>query len=359
MELGSNTNEIEINMKPRVVIFVSVSALLIMAVIYWRRPVQSPVTTEKPQAIGQSNSTPSANGSVSNESLSRITPQNIGTLTSPASSSTNDARRAEMTARFVEQKNEPIEFYGMVIDQDSNALSGVNVKVTVEQVIMPVSTVPYIGPKEISVERTTGTDGRFEISGMKGEGFDLESIQKDGYEVEPTKRGFGPSGGSFENPTIFKMWSTNIHEKLIGGDKKFQIIPDGRSYFINLTDCTINESGQGDLKVWINYTNQVQDSNLHDWSAGIEVINGGLLEQVLGSPMFEAPADGYVPTFQVEQKIKGYQGGETGSHQFFLRLRNGQIYGQMTIDLYAPFNEVPGLIRLSYAINLSGSQILR
>lgn len=264
-----------------------------------------------------------------------------------------------MTAEFVEQKNVPIEFYGIVLDQDSNALSGVNVKVTVQQVIMPVPTLPFIGPKEISVERTTGSDGRFEISGIQGEGFDLESIQKDGYEAEPTRRGFGPSGGRFENPTIFKMWSTNIHEKLIGGEKKFQIIPDGRSYFINLTDGTINDSGQGDLRVWINYMNQVQDSKLYDWSAGIEVVNGGLLEQGLGSPMYEAPTDGYVPAFQISQKIKGFQGGETGSHQFFLQLRNGQMYGQMTIDLYAPFNEIPGLIRLSYAINPSGSHILR
>jgi hypothetical protein len=70
------------------------------------------------------------------------------------------------------------------------------------------------------------------------------------YELEPNRpHGFGTFSGSLTTPVIFKMWSTNIHQQLIGRDTKFQIVPDGRSYFINLTDGTIAESGRGDLKV--------------------------------------------------------------------------------------------------------------
>lgn len=346
------------NMRPRVVIFVLVLALLMLTVVFWRRPAKAPVTPEQPQAIGQSNNTPSANVGVSNESLPHVATQGAMSLTSPVSAFANGAGRAKVAEEFVQQKNAPIEFYGMVIDQDSNALSGVKIKAVVRHWTMPNPTIPLAGSKDIPLEATTGMEGRFGLTGATGDGFGV-LLFKDGYEAESQRNGFGAGSYSYDNPVVFKMWSTNIHEKLIGGDKKLQIIPDGRYYFINLTDCTINESGQGDLKVWINYMNQVQDSKLYDWSAGIEAVNGGLLEQGLGSPMYEAPADGYVPAFQINQKIKGYQGGETGSHQFFLRLRNGQIYGQMTIDLYAPFNEIPGLIRLSYAINPSGSRILR
>ena len=69
------------------------------------------------------------------------------------------------------------------------------------------------------------------------------SLIKDGYESEPGQYSCRAGDGNFENPVIFKMWSTNIHEKLIGGGKSFEIVPDGRPYFINLTDDTISESG--------------------------------------------------------------------------------------------------------------------
>jgi len=147
---------------------------------------------------------------------------------------------------------------------------------------------------------------------------------------------------------------------LITGEKKFQIVPDGRPYFINLTDGTIAESGTGDLKVWIKYPAQVTRGQLYDWSCEIDAVNGGLLEQPLGTAMYQAPAAGYTPSFQVQQQIKGGQRGHIGERQFYLNLKNGQEYGQMSIELHAPFNdEIPGLVNLSYAINPSGSRILR
>jgi hypothetical protein len=147
---------------------------------------------------------------------------------------------------------------------------------------------------------------------------------------------------------------------LITGEKSFHIVPDGRPYFINLTDDTITESGEGDLKVWVQYTNQVVHGQLYDWSSGIEVINGGLLEEPFGSVMYSAPADGYVPSFRLQQQIKGGQSGEIGDRCFYLALKNGQEYGRMNINLYAPYGYIsPGLIHISYAINPSGSRILR
>ena len=47
-------------------------------------------------------------------------------------------------------------------------------------------------------------------------------------------------------------------------------------------------------------------------------------------------------------------------YAFYLLLRNGREYGRMSINLFAPYGRLhPGLIRLSYAINPSGSRILR
>ena len=278
-----------------------------------------------------------------------------------SSSITNNSVSDESATKLLEdERNAPIEFYGKVVDQDNNPLAGVAIKAVV---------VPVFGI--VPVERTTETDGRFEISGVKGTGFDLNVIEKAGYEPEPFSRGHGVAGGSLDNPVIFKMWSTNIHEQLITGNKSFEIIPDGRVYFINLTEGTLSEQESGDLKVWIQYTNQVTQGQLYDWSAGIEALRGGLWEVqqtavnggFLTEPpfaMYVAPTDGYVPSFSLKQQIKGGDRGEIGNRYFYLRLKGGKEYGRMSINLFAPYGYLhPGLIRIAYAINPSGSRILR
>jgi len=272
----------------------------------------------------------------------------------------NKAKVLDITKQFIESRNVPVDFYGQFLDQDGNPLSGVNIKVVIVHLSMPDPLVPVLGSKDIQLERNSDAAGRFEIHGETGEGFDIKFVQKDSYELEPGQRSYGAVSGSFENPIIFKMWSTNIHEQLITGEKKFQIVPDGRMYFINLTEGTIAESSTGDLKVWIKYPAHVTRGQLYDWSCEIDAVNGGLLEQPLGTAMYQAPADGYAPMFQLQQQIKGGQSGEIGERHFYVMLKNGQEYGQISINLYAPYtDEIPGMVRLSYAINPSGSRILR
>jgi len=272
------------------------------------------------------------------------------------------ARIQEVIEKFVASRNKPIDFYGQVIDQDSNALSGVVVKSVVQQITMPDSLQgpEFVGSKSIEVMRTTDAAGRFEISGLEGEGFGV-GLTKDGYEAEPNHRSFGPSGGSFEQPVIFKMWNTNIHEQLITGEKKFPIVPDGRPYVIDLAKGTISETGAGDLKVWVKRPSQITYGQRYDWSCEVDAINGGILQETdSGSSMYSAPANGYIPSFQFEQKVGSGWGDTTGPQRFYVRLDNGQEYGRITIELYARYNgQTPGLIRLSYAVNPSGSRILR
>jgi hypothetical protein len=266
---------------------------------------------------------------------------------------TPEEKDAKMRA-VIEAKNVPLEFYGKVIDQDSNALPGVNIKVWVRH----WNVKSWAG---VRLATTTDNNGRFMIGGATGDAFDIESFGKVGYELEPGQRGFGAVGGSLETPVVFKMWSTNIHEQLITGEKSFHIQPDGRPYFINLTEDTISESGGGDLKVWIQYTNQVVRGQVYDWSCEIDAMNGGLLEEDnLNSAMYVAPTGNYTPTFQLKQQIKGSQYGSIGDKRFYIFLKNGREYGRMQIDLIAPYNDqIPGMVRLSYAINPSGSRILK
>ena len=207
----------------------------------------------------------------------------------------------------------------------------------------------------------TDATGRFEIQGITGRAVELESIKKNGYEAEPVKRAWKSSEGTFENPVIFRMWSTNIHEQLITGEKRFSIMPDGRTYVIDLTKGTINESGDGDLRVWVKRPDPIVFGQRYDWSCELDAANGGLLQETDSfSSMFSAPSEGYVPSFQFEQKVGSGWGDSTGSKRFYLMLKNGQEYGRMTIELYAYYNDhISGLIEIKYAVNPNGLHILK
>jgi hypothetical protein len=68
----------------------------------------------------------------------------------------------------------------------------------------------------------------------------------------------------------------------------------------------------------------------------------------------------YVSKFSLQKQIRDGQSGSICDKKFYVMLQDGKVFGRIQIDLAAPFNMgIPGLIRLSYAINPSGSRLLR
>jgi hypothetical protein len=169
-----------------------------------------------------------------------------------------------------------------------------------------------------------------------------------------------PQHGKSNPSPQFKMLKHFTEKNLRGRQKTFSIKPDGTRYVIDVSKGTMAESGDGDLSVWIKYDTQTMRGQLSDWLSAIAVMNGGLLEETNDSAMYVAPTNGYTRAFEYNQQIKGGQRGSTGDKRFYVMLRNGQEYGRITIGLFAPYNnDTPGLIRIDYAINPTGSRILR
>jgi hypothetical protein len=344
-------------MRPRFLIFIFIIVLLLVALLFWQRPARPSAKTEQLPPAAQpasppmnSNSPALAAPAIAQATVQAKLPSNIVTNL--------QAKREAMIEQDISGKNTPIDFYGLVIDQDGNPIPDVKIKSGVRHWKMISPEFGYVGSTTIQLEATTGTDGRFELTGASGDGFGV-LLYKDGYEAESEKNGYGAGSYSYANPVIFKMWKTNIHEPLITGNKSFKIVPDGRSYFINLTDDTISESGPGDLRVWVKRPEQITYGTRYDWSSQLDVMDGGL-QSASDYAMWMAPSDGYVPSFQFEQTIGSGWGDSTGERRFYVTLNNGQEYGHITIELYAYYNnQIPGLVRLSYAINPSGSRILR
>jgi hypothetical protein len=346
-------------MKTRFWIYSSILILGALIFAFWPRPNQHQVSSELKTQPVQSANPESKNTNSDAQKLSASNQAAVPYVQGSSNTTQNDRqRRLERLQQALEAKNVPLDFYGKVIDQDSNSLAGVKIKLAVRHWGMTASDMG----SSIRTEKETDAEGHFDIHGVTGDVFDLDYVQKDGYELEPnTKHSYGAVGGSFIDPVIFKMWSTNIHERLIVGEKRFHIVPDGRTYVIDLSKGAIAESGEGDLKVWIKYPAEVIRGQTYDWSSEIDVVNGGLLQETdVYSSMYVAPIEGYTPMFQLQQQIKGGQSGSTGTRRFYIMRNNGQEYGRITIELIAPYNDqIPGLVRLQYAINPTGSRILR
>lgn len=338
----------------------SVLLLVALAVWFWWQPAPETAISESAQHSVQSGNTPLAQPNKASLGVSNTSSPTLS-LPTPAPVLSDSTPSPEIIRQHIEAQNVPIEFYGKAIDENGNPLSGVKVSVKVRH--WKVTTPIAFGAEGqmIPVEKETGQDGDFQINGVTGDGFDVESLGKIGYELEPGQHSYGAAGGSIESPVVFKMWATNIHEQLISGKNSFHIEPDGRPYVIDLTKGSIAEAGKGDLKIWVKRPAQIALGQKYDWSCEVDAINGGLLqEDNLNSSMYSAPTNGYISAFQFEQKIESGWGDSTGLKRFFVRLNNGQVYGRITIELIAYYNDrIPGMIRLQYALNPSGSPVLR
>lgn len=366
-------------MRPRFLVGILVFALAVLALLFWLRPKQPVVSTPAPAPAQSAQSPmPQTNRTPANPPAVAARPSAgpvVAVNPAAVSNNTAEVREQEMK-QAMEGQNHPVRFYGMVIDQDSNALAGVSVVLAVRHGVyvipnsLDAAKYAALSHDELqkvlspSIQVTTDGAGRFQWddAGVTGDVLSIASVAKDGYELEPNaSRSYGVASGSYDNPVIFKMWSTNVHEQLITGEKKFSIVPDGRPYLIDLAKGTISETGTGDLKVWVKRPEQITFGQRYDWSCEVDAESGGLLQEAdSSSSMYSAPADGYVPSFQFEQKVGSGWGDTTGPQRFYVKLNNGQEYGRITIELYARYNDqTPGLIRLSYAVNPSGSRILR
>jgi hypothetical protein len=267
---------------------------------------------------------------------------------------------------FNETANTPVAFYAQVVDQDTNPLQNVQVGVMVSEEYMRPTFESRIGPTT-NLQRRTGPDGRFEVTGLKGHRVSITGLAKDGYEPElgisELYGIYDAQSGSFTEPVVFRMWSTNIqHEKLIIGKNGSAIIPDGRRYCVNLTNGAIAEGSVGDLVVWIRRPASVGSNEKYGWSCEMAASGeGGLLEESRDPTMFRAPTTGYTNVFayQEEAGVDGWLGALYG-RRFYVRLRDGRTYGRITFNFDStPSRYGQAQVWLEYTINPSGSRLLR
>jgi hypothetical protein len=256
--------------------------------------------------------------------------------------------------------NNPVNFYGLCIDQNNKPIPGVKIAMDVRH----LEYLPAVGQyaKYPSKEFTTGPDGRFEWSDSDdtGDVLSLDDVEKTGY-VLSTKapKHFGAQSGNFSNPVILKMWKKGKSQNLIShGLSRVGVPVDGSEVQFDLFNGVRVQSG-GQIIMRIKRDPQVLPPGhpRYNWSADLEIPNGGLIASD-DDFMYSAPESGYQETYEIEMS-KDSEGWKSSLDQnFYIELDNGKYFGSLTVHLLTFHSPPPVILNLEIVINPDGSQNL-
>ena len=260
--------------------------------------------------------------------------------------------------RGYEEWRTPIEFYGKVVDENTNAVSNADVHFVWTD----------LSPKGNSDKQTTSDgNGLFSLRNEAGKHLMVQVSKQGYYSYQPFGAAFFYAGEDQNfvpdaaNPVIFRLKKKGVAEPLvhvqapIGGAKGFRVARDGTAIEISLTTGKTVSLGEGDFRVqcWTDDQSKPRGEK-YDWKCQITVPNGGLVQSTEDLD-FQAPSDGYRTSELIDMPAN--VGGEWSSHvkrNYFLKLADGN-YARLSFEMVAGGDH---FFQLESFLNPSGSRSL-
>jgi len=343
--------------------------IVLVGLLFWTQ--RSPVSSPRSIVVQAAQAAPPTNSDASRKASTTVSPppRAGGTPTDTTATPWEAASQEQIVASrqaAAEAMNVVVNFWGQVVDQDDRPLPGVRVIMSVRKWHFALvggfdATFP-----EFSTE--TDRNGKFELRNAKGNHLSIKALAKEGYEAEPRAlRGWGynnsePRHPDPADPVVLKMWKADIREKLIEGSKLIGVQLDGRAYTMDFVEgICVQGEGEGDVRFALKRLPDVALPGMYDRIFVMDVINGGLVEEPdVRSPMYAAPESGYVARFDSQEKYLDTRGTDAIIKRFYLRSRDGKLHGRVKLTVRGwTFGANEGQIRLEYAVNPSGSRVLR
>ena len=342
-------------MRPRILIFCG----LVLAVCVWflLRRAPEPPKTEAPEVQAPLTNQPLANQPASPPA--KVAAAQNPTSGPPPAFAADAVRRGspegikEVQQRALADWQRPIEFYGRVVDENTNPVAGASITFGWSEL-----------PTQEAARKTTtmsGANGLFSLHGERGPALDVW-VGKEGYYASHRGQwGFSYLNGFLSdpmNPVVFVLRKKGKGESLItssfptGMGQIAQLHHDGTPVELDLFNGTQVPSGSGQLKLefWRAITNQ--NANIFDWKCQLTVPSGGLVE----TPeefAFQAPEGGYQSPVVIDMLATNENWRGEIRSKYYLQLPDGK-YGR--IDFYfLPYN---GAFTVQSAINPTGSRNL-
>lgn len=260
--------------------------------------------------------------------------------------------------------NRPISFFGKVVDQDGNLLSGV--KVTLQ-----IRYTKSVGPAGIGDTfdypvLMTGEDGRFTLKGARGALLAVKALEKSGYEPsvkalrssywywrEP-KDAFHPNA---DQPEVFRMWKRAGAEPQVRKGISAGLHYDGTTATFDLLTGSLGDSG-GDLRVTlVRDPQQIKyGQRNYEWTLTVESLSGGLIVSN-DEQMYRAPADGYQSRLVVHMAANDPKWTDETSFNLYVKLR-GNLYGRAEVKALVGSDRATTPFYITSFVNPSGSRNL-
>lgn len=250
-------------------------------------------------------------------------------------------------------KNNPFDFYGVVLDQAGKPVAGAKVVVLVQG---------ELGSKQGSTEHDlqSDQDGRFKLEGVHSFGV-IVTVSKDGYLTLPDKHN-GPwfwiirdgTMPSKDNPAIFPLQKKGATEPLIVLKTGSVKVPtDGTVLEFNLERCRVikGQPGTFNVQMWVDAHDPKASLPFH-WKFRITVPGGGIQPRA-NEYDFSAPSSGYQEFIETEitPGVSGWNDSRDGD--YFVKQADGK-YAQIRLTVRA----LGDFIIMQGYLNPSGSQNL-
>jgi hypothetical protein len=346
-------------MKTRILIFCGIVLAVCLCLLLWRASVQPKAKSPEVQApltnqpmVSQPSPPPTEVAAAENSTSAPSPDFAVGAVNRNSSEESN-----RMQQRVLARWQGRIEFYGKVVDENTNPVAGATVNFS--WVEAPTAD----GNK--SATAISDSRGLFELHDQVG--LDLGvSVGKAGYyssRRDSDTFNFGPlRGKSFSsdpaNPAIFHLLKKGKGESLI--EEKFpplftqiwQLHHDGTPIKLDLLNGSQNVTGDGQLKLEFWRDVSVLKAAKFDWKLQFSVQNGGLVptdEEFA----FQAPEIGFQPSIIIDMPATNQNWIETIRSKYYVKLPDGK-YGR--VDFYLLSHN--GVFTVHSVVNPSGSRNL-
>lgn len=332
--------------------------LAIICLLLYLRYNSKPETNSLPQAEVQL-----TNQSFVSQPVKAIAVQNPTPTQPPPNFAADAVRRGnlegsnEMKERELAQWQAPIDFYGKVIDENSNALEGVNINFSWYE--RPAKD----GEKTLDTQ--SDSEGLFSLHGERGQSLTV-GFGKEGYYS--SHRGqvtfnfaLGPNIISPDplKPVIFTLRKKGTPEPLIHiagiglhPMRDYLLAADGKPTDVSLLTGGLMPTGQGDLEVQFQAGSQLDNfPSRITWQCQITVPGGGLIPTSEEFP-FLAPQDTYQASDAWSITVTNWT--EEVSQQYYVKLQNGN-FGRVKLRIIGTSRPY---FRMESFVNPSGSRNL-
>ncbi len=260
--------------------------------------------------------------------------------------------------------NRPIEFYGLVIDQDDNPIPGV--KVTFQIRVMKEPSTGAIGDLFDDVTTTSDASGHFSLTDSKGSVLTVKALEKEGYQ--PSSKATNRSYRYWDNETdrfkpvagqreVFHMWKKSGAETLVRNGISSPLRYDGTPSTFNLLEK--EEVDNGDIRVTLvrNPQQIIRGQRNYEWTLTMESLNGGLIESS-DEQMYRAPADGYQPKLVIHMPADAADWTDAKTFNVYLKLRGGKQFARVEIKALVGSDRATTPFYITSYVNPSGSRNL-